>query len=187
MKTYWVIGIMMAAGMNANGKSRDCDVTLRVVNNVGMSAGTLVNAAKLKASEMFREAGVKVRETGSSCGVQLLIEIENGNDYGGHQSALAYAMPYKTAGTNIHVFLDRVGQLGNRPSFVIGLLAHVMVHEITHVLQLIDRPSAGGVMKASWTREDYQRMDLDRIPFATEDVELIRKGLASRNTPTKAE
>ena len=60
------------------------------------------------------------------------------------------------------------------------MLFRSLVHEITHVLQGIDRHSDSGVMKALWTAQDYFQMRVEALPFAPEDVELIHLGLASR-------
>jgi hypothetical protein len=81
-------------------------------------------------------------------------------------------------GVHIRVFYDRVWSQAR--SLRTQLLAHVLVHEITHVLQGIDRHSDSGVMKAVWTGEDYSQMRVEPLPFAPEDVELVHVGLARR-------
>ena len=80
-------------------------------------------------------------------------------------------------GVHITVFWDRVERLSRfaPPTFV---LTHVLVHEITHILQGIDRHSESGVMKARWTPEDYYAMAIKPLPFTPEDVQLIQLGLA---------
>jgi hypothetical protein len=60
------------------------------------------------------------------------------------------------------------------------LLAHVMVHEITHILERADRHSAEGLMKASWTPDDLVKMAYKPFSFDPVDVVLIREGLANR-------
>ncbi|MCX6629969.1 MAG: hypothetical protein NTW28_20320 [Candidatus Solibacter sp.] len=57
------------------------------------------------------------------------------------------------------------------------LTAHVLVHEIAHVLQRIDRHSDSGVMKAHWSQADYEVMARKPLPLAAEDIILIRRGL----------
>ena len=57
------------------------------------------------------------------------------------------------------------------------ILAHVMVHEITHVLQGVSRHSESGVMKATWTMKEYGEMLPKPLPFTDDDVLLIRLGL----------
>jgi hypothetical protein len=87
---------------------------------------------------------------------------------------LAYARPYE--GSHITVFLDRIERM-EYPAFV---LAHVMVHEITHIVQGIDRHSNTGVMKAHWSGQDHYEMRHRPLPFSEEDVVLIYRGLSAR-------
>lgn len=58
-----------------------------------------------------------------------------------------------------------------------SLLGHVLAHEITHILQGIDRHSQEGVMKAHWTTEDIVQMARQPLPFEQKDVMLIHRGL----------
>ena len=87
--------------------------------------------------------------------------------------SLAYAVPCE--GSHITVFLDRIEEM-RAPS---NVLAHVMVHEITHLLQGIGRHSATGVMKEMWTARDYGGMRLRPLSFTPLDIDLIYAGLAA--------
>ena len=191
MKGYWVIGIAMVAGMHA--QASDCDLNVYVLTGVPMPAGMLLDATK-RATAMFREIGVKVimregvpgRESKDGCGGPIVIQIEDSNGYNGPSAALAYAMPYRQAGTCIHIFLDRVRlldsvEMSRDPRLANSVLAHVMAHEITHQLEQSDRHSKEGVMKSRWSRHDYDGMARQSLPFAPEDVELIHKGLRRRS------
>jgi hypothetical protein len=89
---------------------------------------------------------------------------------------LGFAEPYQ--GTRIVVFLDRVESMN--PEGGPWVLAHVLVHEITHILEGISRHSATGIMKARWDREDYFAMRRKPLPFAQEDIDLIYDGLRKR-------
>ena len=62
------------------------------------------------------------------------------------------------------------------------ILAHVLVHEITHILQGIDRHSESGVMKASWTNQDYKAMAWKPLPFTPQDTRLLQLGLNGRES-----
>jgi hypothetical protein len=97
------------------------------------------------------------------CGAPIVIQLEPTNRYPVPTDALAYALPYKDG------------------------LAHVMVHEIGHVLEQMQRHSENGVMKARWSAADIKRMERDPLPFAPEDVESIREGLLRRATHAAAE
>jgi hypothetical protein len=52
-------------------------------------------------------------------------------------------------------------------------MAHVMVHEIAHILQGTDQHSTRGVMKAHWNSYDYVLMKTGRLTFTEPDVEMI--------------
>lgn len=89
--------------------------------------------------------------------------------------ALAYALPYE--GEHIVVFYDRLERTD--PGSPAILMAHVMAHEITHLLQGIPRHSEEGLMKARWDREDFARMKLQPLWFTEADLQLIREGVAA--------
>ena len=72
-------------------------------------------------------------------------------------------------------FIDRIEEM-RAPT---NVLAHVMVHEITHLLQGIGRHSATGVMKEVWTAGDFGGMRLRPLPFTPLDIDLIYVGLAA--------
>ena len=59
------------------------------------------------------------------------------------------------------------------------LLAHVLAHEISHILQGTDQHSARGVMKALWDINDYLRMARHPLPFTDLDIQLIYRGLGA--------
>jgi hypothetical protein len=98
--------------------------------------------------------------------------------------SLAYALPYE--GTHIVIFYDRIVHTMEARD-VPALLAHVMAHEITHVLQGVNRHSREGVMKARWNREDYTQMAWKPLPFAQEDIDLIYRGLTARERRSSGE
>lgn len=185
MKAYWAFGLVIAAGLQA--QPRDCDVDVYLRTGAPIPAGMLPNAS-LKATAIFREIGVNIRMRAGrplrslrhGCGNPIVIEFDLASGYTGSPTALAYAVLSKESGVCIHVLLDRIVRLDRKPDFANVLLAHVMVHEITHVLEQIDRHSAEGMMKAVWSSQDYQLMKCQSLPIAPEDVDLILKGLSSR-------
>jgi hypothetical protein len=138
------------------------------------------------ASAMFATIGVRIdwREQDSCpAGVGALQVRLSYNSTGMRNAeALAFAQPYVGS---IVVFLDRVQELNRNggPS----VLAHVLVHEITHVLEGIDRHSATGIMKAHWNDSDYFEMRRKPLVFAKEDVNLIYDGLKVPRVASAAE
>lgn len=143
-----------------------------------------VGKAEILASSMFRHAGVMIEwhSSARSCradGQRAIVVnlVENAPPDAGPR-ALARAYPYD--GVRIDVFLDRIPTLRRDPASVV--LAHVLVHEITHILQDVTRHSDTGVMKAQWSSEDYTHMHFRPLSFTAEDIEFMQRGLAARAT-----
>jgi len=99
--------------------------------------------------------------------------------YGHQEDAKPGYNPSKPTKAHIVIFYDRVQQAAH-PDLIPCLLAHVLVHEITHILQGFSRHSDQGVMKASWDGSDYSAMAWKPLAFAREDIDLIHLGLAAR-------
>jgi len=137
--------------------------------------------AKKQASKMFAQIGVEVhwhRLTGSAAPLNaVVIDIVEHAPASECAGALACARVYE--GVHIRVFYDRLPQIGGK-DFLPLLLAHVFVHEITHILQGVDRHSDSGIMKAHWEWNDYDQMHRGTLRFAPIDVYLIQEALRGR-------
>jgi hypothetical protein len=122
--------------------------------------------AMAKASSRFLSAGVKLdwHSEASDCKGRpdaMVVSFRAMTPKSFHPGALAYAFPYE--GVHIEVFYDRIAQAD--PALLPSLMANVIVHEMTHILQGIDRHSASGVMKALWTSSDYTLMKRGLLRF----------------------
>jgi hypothetical protein len=98
------------------------------------SADVVSEKARLLASQMFAGIGLSIdwRKGLRECPQQgIMVTLGYGNPAGFRPEALAYARPYE--GTYIRVFYDRISHTYNQPLAPI-VLAHVLVHEITHRL-----------------------------------------------------
>ena len=143
--------------------------------------------AQAIAGKMFADIRVRIdwrQESKCPAGQDGIIHISlktsvPANHYPG---ALAIALPYE--GVHIQVFIDRVRKMVDPirkmtdPTSVAPLLAHVLAHEITHILQRINRHSECGVMKARWGQKDYGEMAWKPLNFTDVDVRLIHLGFA---------
>ena len=130
---------------------------------------------------MFSAIGINLAWRGemSSHGQGILINVVLTAGYPGNEDngALAEAYPFATE-HEITIRYDRVhSSAGVSKDLEPILLAHVLAHEITHVLQCVDRHSETGVMKARWTTDDYYEMRWKPLEFTGEDIELIRLGM----------
>jgi hypothetical protein len=173
---------ILAAGAPAFGRSTPVQAPGTVLVCVDHSLDDPgIGNAEVLASQMFISAGVKLdwRDRPSPCrGLDNAIEIDLVNSAPKNASPTARASANVSDDIHITVFLDRIPTDGH------GLhtmaLAHVLVHEITHIIQGVPRHSETGVMKARWTLGDYDEMRHRPLAFAPEDLELIRLGLAAR-------
>jgi hypothetical protein len=132
------------------------------------------------ATQIFRNIGIglsfvnrtKCAEPTSGSTTVLVSTGEPPRNFPG---ALAYTRIAERRST---VFFDRV-EYTVEPLIVPSLLGHVLAHEIAHVVEGINRHSAEGVMKSHWDHDDYMRMYPNLLPFAPEDVKLIRAGMSA--------
>jgi hypothetical protein len=169
-----------AAGTTAWAGERDLPNEQKAI--VCMEPGTDIFTAlraQTVASKIFAEISVKIewRRQNSCPAEALLISISNSTPADLLPGALAYALPYE--GTHIVVFYDRV-QKTVEPGAAPYLLGHVLAHEITHILQGVNRHSVSGVMKAHWESDDFLQMKWRPLGFTEEDVTLIHLSLDTR-------
>jgi hypothetical protein len=172
------LAVLMTAGVSA---AADPSVEVHVYVRGGQHVDLLVTrGAQHRASEMLRLAGVRVVwKTGrlssvDCCKPQLVMRY--GADPSRPPDVLAYAFPYGN-GMDITILYRRIVANRRRPEKV---LAHVIVHEVTHVLQGVAGHSDSGIMKAWWTPKDYEQMERAPLPFTANDIALIQLGLAKR-------
>jgi hypothetical protein len=175
-----VIAIVMEIGARAD------EVTVYVQGLSAVPAPVLSRAQAL-ANEIFAGVGVKIEwRRGQPTRAQsrsekpIVVEMITDTPRELKPGALAFARPYE--GVHIDVFYDRIHE-ATEPELTPNVLAHVLVHEITHILQGTCRHSDTGVMKARWTHTDYMEMGQKPLSFTEEDTQLIRSGLVVRATP----
>jgi hypothetical protein len=177
MMAMMAMAVMMETGARAD------EVTVYVQGMSAVSATILWRAQSL-ANEIFAGVGVRIdwrqgepSRSGSRRERAIVVEMIPKTPAQLKPGALAYALPYE--GVHINVFYDRV-QAATEPELTPNVLAHVLVHEITHILQGTCRHSDTGIMKARWSHTDYMEMGQRPLSFSDTDVQLIRTGVAER-------
>jgi hypothetical protein len=176
MAKITTLTILAAAACAAGEAQRK--VTVCMLEEIGLGTErTQVAQARGIASEMFAPVGVKLDWRCPKSGPQgtIVISLATGSE-NLKPGELAYALPYE--GTHIVIFYNRVRKIG--PSRIAGVLAHVIVHEIAHILQGFPRHSATGIMKARWDANDFSYMDWKTLRFTDDDIDLIQRGLDAR-------
>jgi hypothetical protein len=169
-----LLGNLAQAGEKRGFTEREITVCVKsVIQESGL--------AQVIAGQMFAGIGLKIKwQDESTCqdGGEGIIHLryDTGIPNERYPGALAFAMPYE--GVHVCVFIDRIRKSVN-PKTVPFLLAHVLVHEITHILQGVNRHSSTGIMKAAWSHKDHQQMRCKPLAFTPLDIALIHLGLES--------
>jgi hypothetical protein len=182
MKITAAVAMAVAAGFGgqtAQAGENERTVVVYITNeHVAMEAATF---AKAQATKMFARAGVGIEWHSVSHSPlplnALVVDMVERGSKNECPGALACAKPYE--GIHIRVFYDRCGATVPK-NLVPTLLSHVLVHEITHILQGVNRHSESGVMKARWGANEYSQMTCRTLPFTPNDVLLIERGLDAR-------
>jgi len=179
MKITAITTMMLMAGAVAQGADQRPERNVTVCIKGSAASGM----SQAIASKIFAGIGVTINWRGQrGCPSQgILISLSDETPASLLPGALAYALPYE--GVHIRLFYDRIAQY-REPCLVVNLLAHVLVHEITHILQVVSRHSHHGIMKARWEREDFDHMVSKPLAFTDEDIDLIHRGLAARAART---
>jgi len=173
-----MLAVLSGAAAEAGKPGQPAERTVIVCMESDAIGAAVAVPAKEIASKMFAAIGVTL-DWRHNCPAQGILISLSEHDQAERRlpQAFGYALPYE--GTHIVIFYDRL-QRSADPALIPSLLAHVMVHEITHILEGIARHSSQGVMKAAWDGSDYSAMPLTPLPFAPEDIDLIHRGLAER-------
>lgn len=171
----------------AVGAERKTVLTVYVLQE-NVAPSLVVMPARAQAGKMFADIGISIQwRSGPPHGLLprnfVIVEMADYTPRNCYPGALAYAMPYDRL--HIKVFYDRVRATVYSQT-VPALLAHVFVHEITHILQGFCRHSSAGIMKARWDVNDYLLMRSKPLTFTEEDIHFIRQGLAAREVGTHA-
>ena len=185
MKTSMLIAGILAAGMTAHARdSKPADVTVYVQGD-NKAPASVDQGARATVTWMFARVGVRLAwrdgepRTGAAYGSPVTIKVrfvERDPD-DSRREALACAMPFAEEGVAIYVMYDRIHWVARRSSREAPILAHVLAHEIGHVLRGTNVHASGGVMKAHWDGQDYDAMQMKPLEFTSLDVEMIKDGL----------
>jgi Zn-dependent protease with chaperone function len=127
--------------------------------------------------KMYDDIGVAIRWEWARSRVHsqtIKIELRDHTPADFMPGAMAYALPYE--GTHIVVFYDRIAP---KPDSVY-LLAHVIAHEIGHILEGGPIHSQTGIMKSSWSFKDQAGMRFGSLGFDQTDAERVRNGAIDR-------
>jgi len=182
MRNAIAAAMVVAMKLSAQQQDHFEDVTLRITS-AGVS-GFILYRTKPKVSEILRQVGVHVVWKSANaahqiheCSSQAVdisdidILIQDRSQPDDHPGALAYSLPFNKAGNRVVIFYDRVLTSMNQPSP--ELLAHVIAHEIGHMLIGTLSHAPAGVMRAHWQRHDLYAMRAHPLSFDSYNAGMI--------------
>jgi hypothetical protein len=175
MRHIWIAALLVAPSQAA-----DVVVFLNgdaiVPNPVSYPARSEVTRifAGMGVGLVWQSEGAKVSSPSANC-FAIHARFTTGVPQRSHPGALAYAEPFNGIPV-ITVMYDRLLLMGvGRPRLAPALLAHVLAHEIGHILLGTDSHAKAGIMKARWTSGDYDEMERKPMLFERSDEDNIRE------------
>ena len=163
---------------------RAADVTV-LMNGDAIVPNPVSYPAKTQVTRIFTAIGVRLvwqsKESQAASPFRIHAKFTTSIPKSSHPGALAYAEPFN-GNPVITVMYDRIlATAAGRPRLVSALLAHVLAHEIGHILLATDSHANTGIMKALWSNADYEEMERTPMLFEPEDEDSIRKRIATES------
>ena len=92
--------------------------------------------------------------------------------------ALGYSLPCVRRGVQVTIYADRVEAVSSHTVAVFyRVLAYALTHELGHVLLRSLSHDQSGLMKAVWSKGDWQRAAVATIPFTPDEATRMAEGL----------
>jgi hypothetical protein len=190
MQNYWIAGALLLATCAAQAREPKTPADVIVYTQGVYTVPSPVDQrARMQVTWMYDQIGVHLLwhagkpATRMLSGGAVVIQVDFTDRIPPDQkpAALAFAKPFDPDAAEITVMYDRlILAVSGRPSLEPALLAHVLTHEIGHVLKRTDEHTGTGVMKAHWDTPEFDAMAGKSMAFEPADVKLIHSGLESR-------
>jgi hypothetical protein len=190
-----LLAIWALPGVSAEPIPSGTTLTVSIYDAAHVGAKTLAQAEAV-AMRIFLEAGIDVRwtttpvsveELGSDFSVStekgcatlqhsavLQVAIRAHAPSGFPRQALAYSLPCVERGVQVVAYADRVEEVSFHTLAAFHrVLGHTMTHELGHVLLNSHAHEEEGLMKAVWSKADWQRAAVAIIPFTADQARRI--------------
>jgi hypothetical protein len=156
------------------------------LHNLAGAPPSMVTRAESEVTRMYDEAGVHVEwdrsdtPHASSTDVVrvILLEYEGGELRRSPDTVMGAALRTPGGSRIAYVFYRRVRAEAERYSVSTPfVLACAIAHELGHLLMPGGGHSRDGIMRACWTRDDFNRADQSALRFSEHQIVLMRAGL----------
>ena len=177
-----LVTMVLAAGIGVNGYAAE-KTRVDVYLDDRDDSAELLRQGKVVAWGIFRQIGVgliwhPVRSANGTERSGFTIRLREHAPDTAAPAALASTRLEDFRGREITIYKDRLeGFVVSHPNLASVAAGYVMAHELAHAMQGIDRHSDSGILKACWTRYDFEDMVYLKLNFTSADVALIHEGL----------
>ena len=111
----------------------------------------------------------------------LVMRFVRGGSSDIRHNALGFSLPAARYGAHVTIYYDRAEKVSLVvPARLHKILGNVLAHEIGHVLLGSGGHSDSGIMKAVWTRADYQRIAAEYLQFLPQERVAMRNEVSRR-------
>jgi hypothetical protein len=145
----------------------------RILRVAGISLEWIAGDPKTpEASVMIYQSSRRGRELEDACGARrdIALDVLPVAPPALRSTVLGMAQPLARTGLNVRVFDDHVREASERehraPAIV---LAHVIAHEIGHVLLRSNVHNRRGLMSEVWTKHEYEWMEKGILLFTADE------------------
>jgi hypothetical protein len=126
---------------------------------------------------------------GSRCGTPgrsatIRIQILSHAPNGFAPQALGFSLPCARRGVQVTIYADRVEAVSHNTLVAFyRVLGYGLAHELGHVLLQSSAHEKSGLMKAVWSKDDWQRAAVTIIPFTPDQAIQMADSLQRIETP----
>ena len=149
------------------------------MTNVSGAPPAIVQAAQNEVTRLYADIGVPLEWSERQPSIRIiLLPYETGDLRLSEKQVMGASV--RTAGGNLvaYAFYHRVRDLAHRYDVSTGqVLACAIAHELGHLLLPVRGHSADGLMRACWSRNEFQRAEQGQLRFSADEIAGIRAGL----------
>ena len=160
-------------------------LVIQLLNPSGVP-GAIVRQAQEEVTRVYANIDVSVEWSeapdaaaeGSDTIRIVLLPYETGDLRGRENEVMGAAMRTAAGNAIAYVYYRRVQAQANRYQVSIGsVLACAIAHELGHLLLPGTPHASAGLMRACWSRDEFNQADQGQLRFLPDDVARIRAGL----------
>jgi hypothetical protein len=169
----------------ADSEAPGLTIQLQLLNDANVPADIL-ESARQQLSAIYARAGIELirHDTPAAAPSALRFAakiVPHSLGYGRDKPHVMGAAPGETRGTLVYVFFGRVEKFARSQRVLSStMLAHVIAHEIGHLLLPKGWHSERGLMRDTWDRAQVDHAVRNELTFTKDEIRTIRADASFR-------